>query len=98
MFPYPKPVLKSTIVLEKIGEVEISTVELTPLRAFGPSRYETCLFWDAINQGDPESEVVSVCFNEISARKIHAEWCDPVKIARCIHEVYQLYIQGRNRK
>lgn len=98
MFPYPKPLLKSQIVLERIGEVEISTVELPPLKGFGPTRYETCLFWDAINQGEPETADVSICYNEISARKIHAEWCDPVKIARRIHEEYQLYIQGRNRK
>ena len=93
-FPYPVPLAKLTLVLESIGEVEVSTVKL----GFAENGYETCLFWDALNEGEPESSVVSKCFDEDKAMEIHAEWCDAAKLAKHIHEVVMQHIQhmGRN--
>ena len=48
-FPYPIPLIKTLMVLETIGEVEVSTVELPPFREGGRTKYSICLFWDALN-------------------------------------------------
>ena len=96
-FPYPIPLIKTLMVLETIGEVEVSTVELPPFREGGRTKYSICIFWDALNEGDPESEEVSVTFDKENALKIHCGWCDAPKIAKLIHEVQMRHIQHMGR-
>jgi hypothetical protein len=97
-FPYPIPLIKTLVVLESIGEVEVSTVELPPFRSGDRTKYSICLFWDATIDGYPDNEEVTVTFDKQNALSKHAEWCDAAKIARCITEVYQRHTQhmGRN--
>lgn len=68
--------LKSSVTIESIGKVDVSTIE-----PFGQGFYETCLFW---NGG---SNVVETTGNsQAQARAMHNRWTDPVAIAKAISD------------
>ena len=75
-------ILKSKVVLEAIGAVEISTVDLSSHSVRWLTGYETCLFWGT------ESEIVDSYPTWDAAVQGHAEWKSAEKVARALHVLY----------
>ena len=63
--------LKNTVAVQKVGPVEVSTVDLSlPEYGIVGKGYETCLFW----KGD--SEVVEWYATQSQAEQGHARWLE----------------------
>lgn len=75
--------LTSTVSIECIGKVDISTIDLSIHGVRFLVGFETCLFWGR------ESEVVQRYSNWAEARAGHAEWESAEKVARALHVVYR---------
>jgi hypothetical protein len=74
--------LKSTVTVETVGRVDISTIDLSQHGVRWLNGYETCLFW-----GRNAEEVQSYSAWE-EAVAGHAEWQSAEKVARAIHVMY----------
>lgn len=74
--------LKSTVSVESIGKVDISTIDLSQHGVRFLTGCETCLFWGR------ESEVVQCYGTWDEAVAGHAEWESAEKVARAIHVMY----------
>lgn len=71
--------LKTTVTLETIGPVDVSTIDLSHTGIW--TGYETCLFWGG-NPGN--SEVVETYGSWEQARDGHAKWTDPAVLAQWV--------------
>lgn len=67
--------LTTTVVLESIGNVEVSTINLAKTSPFWRG-IETCLFWAN------ESQVVATYSTWQEAESGHATWTNPETLAR----------------
>jgi hypothetical protein len=67
--------LKTTVTLETIGKVDVSTIDLSVNTPFWTG-YETCLFWRT-----RDSEVVETYGSWEEAQAGHARWTDPAVLA-----------------
>ena len=75
--------LTSTVTVESIGDVDISTIDLSCHGVRFLTGCETCLFW-----GRGESEVVQSYATWDQAVQGHAEWQSAEKVARALHRMY----------
>ena len=66
--------LKTTVTLETIGDVDVSTIDLGQM-GFGRG-CETCLFWRS-----RDSEVVDRYWSWGEAQAGHERWTDPAVLA-----------------
>jgi hypothetical protein len=85
---YPVPFRISTIRTEEYGMVEVVTSQYKTY--YGPTRYETALFWG--NCG--ESHDVSIGYDRTSVAKFHFKLADQNAV---IKEIKKYYNQQRNR-
>jgi hypothetical protein len=85
MTRYPRH-LESTVSIESIGPVDISTIDLSQHGVRSVRGIETCLFWGR------ESEVVASYPTWAAAVQGHAEWNSAEKVARALHVLYRLVI------
>lgn len=69
--------LRTTVVLESVGNVDVSTIDLSQSTPFWTG-YETCLFWR------DSSQVVETYDTWQAAVEGHAKWADAPTIARCL--------------
>lgn len=74
--------LTSTVNIESIGPVDISTIDLSQHGVRFLTGFETCLFWGR------ESAVVQSYGTWDEAVAGHAEWQSAEKVARAIHVMY----------
>lgn len=75
--------LKSTVTLESIGKVDVSTIDLSHTGIW--SGFETCLFF---GEGGRNSEVVETYGTWESAVKGHASWVEAARLARRLAGIY----------
>lgn len=75
-------ILKSKVMLEGIGPVEVSTVDLSSHGILRITGYETCLFWGT------ESRVVQSYSTWAGAVRGHVKWRKPETVARALHMMY----------
>jgi hypothetical protein len=75
--------LESTVSIETVGKVDISTIDLSQHGVRHLIGYETCLFWGT------ESEVVGSYSTWDSAVQGHAEWNSAERVARALHVLYR---------
>lgn len=73
--------LKTTITLESIGNVDVSTIDLS-IHGFGARGIETCLFWNS--HAGEESEVVATYSSWDEAVEAHNALTNPTVLARTI--------------
>jgi hypothetical protein len=66
--------LKTTVTLETIGKVDVSTIDLSHTGIW--TGYETCLFWREL-----DSDVVETYGSWEQAQAGHARWTDPAVLA-----------------
>jgi len=74
--------LTSTVTVESVGPVDISTIDLSQHGRPGLVGLETCLFWGR------ESAVVESYATWDEAVQGHAEWNSAEKVARALHVLY----------
>ena len=74
--------LNSTVTVETVGKVDISTIDLSTHGVPFLNGYETCLFWGR------EAEVVQTYGTWDEAVAGHAEFKSAEKVAHAIHAVY----------
>ena len=79
---YPRH-LESTVSIETVGKVDISTIDLSQHGRRGLVGIETCLFWGR------ESEVVESYSTWDAAVQGHAEWQSAEKVAYALHALYR---------
>lgn len=75
--------LKSTVTIETVGQVDISTIDLNQHGVTFLRGYETCLFWGR------ESEVVESYNTWAEAQAGHSKWELPETLARALHVLYR---------
>ena len=75
--------LESTVSIESIGKVDISTIDLSQHGRRGLVGFETCLFWGG------NSDVVESYATWDEAVQGHAEWNCAEKVARALHVLYR---------
>lgn len=75
--------LKSTVILETIGKVDVSTIDLSHTGIC--TGFETCLFF---GEGGRNSEVVETYGTWQSAVQGHASWIKAARLARRLAEIY----------
>jgi hypothetical protein len=76
--------LTSTLTVESIGPVDISTIDLSCHGVRFLTGCETCLFW-----GRCESVVVEGYATWDEAVQGHAEWNSAEKVAHALHVLYR---------
>lgn len=72
--------LKTAVVLESVGKVEVSTINLSQSTPYWTG-YETCLFW---GRSGHNSEVVETYSTWQEAVQGHERWINPEAIANCL--------------
>jgi hypothetical protein len=75
--------LESTVTVESVGQVDISTIDLSQHGVRFLTGCETCLFWGR------ESETVESYPTWDAALRGHAEWQSAEKVAHALHVVYR---------
>jgi hypothetical protein len=75
--------LESTVTVESVGPVDISTIDLSQHGRPGLVGLETCLFWGR------ESVVVASYPTWDAAVQGHSEWNSAEKVARALHVLYR---------
>jgi len=76
--------LKTTVTLESIGNVDVSTIDLSIHGWPGVSGIETCLFWKSRGCDCGESEVVATYSSWDEAVEAHYALTNPTVLARTI--------------
>ena len=66
--------LRTTVVLESVGNVDVSTIDLSQSTRW--AGYETCLFWGK------SSQVVETYGTWQAAVEGHAKWAEATQLAR----------------
>lgn len=72
--------LKTTVVLETIGNVDVSTIDLSQSTPFWTG-FETCLFY---GKDGHNSQVVETYSSWEEAIQGHAHWTNELVLARCL--------------
>lgn len=75
--------LKTTVTLEAVGKVDVSTIDLSTHGWPGATGIETCIFWTH-RDGTEASEVVATYPNWTEAVKAHDEYTNPAVLAKVI--------------
>lgn len=82
----PRKIGHDEFVLESIGTVLVSTIELPPMfTSTNPqSKYETGIIWDQTAPDDPGYHIDWIGFSLETALQVHESWCCPTKLAQLI--------------
>lgn len=84
----PVKIGHNEFVLESIGTVIVSTIELPPMyqRENPRSKYETAIIWDQQSPDDDGYYIDWVGFSRDVALECHESWCCPMRLADLIHK------------